>query len=333
MKMRFQVKLRLNLALLSAFVILAFSFSSFYLFSHILKQDFTSKATAFISSLNVNMEIQMNYLEEIARLIADNKIVGDALASSNIDTSIVSYLDGTIMTNYNILGVSVYKTNGPNYYSSTIFSPPTEQTLESNPDFSAFLNGTSDAIWMLRRQFSDIPQSGNYTSFDSTYGILSYILKIQGKTGETIGLLIMDTQLSELIYPLQDDTSMFLKDAKVFFRDRNNGSLYAMLATETDLPRLDTPLPLPNEVRHGPNQSLLLCVKVVHSNLDMYLNLPLEYIGSQQRILILVLAILDVILLGVCWIVIRTTEDSFVGPIAKLTQTIHDYHQDNHTCR
>lgn len=240
-------KIYLTLFILpTAFVVLLSSLTFGFVYDY-LNDDYGNAAVESVSLASTNFNFYMDILSSDLRLLADDV---DVLGYAENATSPVvaqNKLNAAVNSDASILGITLYGTAANVHIASTGVSGYSSLSeLESEQATADFLNGTSEQILLLRNQF--IPDNFEFVSYDESYGILSYYLKVYD-AGIVRGLLVADLD-TEYIYStffnyekydsFKSVTSL-ITDGTIFLKSGANASLDDSLSLEaTDtLRRID----------------------------------------------------------------------------------------------
>jgi len=221
----------------TAFVVLLSSLTFGFVYDY-LNDDYANAAVESVSLASTNFNFYMDILSSDLRLLADDVDVMAYAESSSNPVVAQNKLNAAVNSDASILGITLYGTAANVHIASTgVSGYSLLSELETEQATSDFMNGTADQFLLLRNRF--IPDNFEFVSYDESYGILSYYLKVYD-AGIVRGLLVADLD-SEYIYStffnydkydaFKSVTSL-ITDGTIFLKTGANASMGASLSLE-----------------------------------------------------------------------------------------------------
>ncbi len=221
----------------TAFVVLLSSLTFGFVHDY-LSDDYKNAASESVSLASTNFNFYMDILSSDLNLLADDSAVVNYAQSATSPVVAQNKLNAAVNSDASILGVTLYGTAANIHLASTgVSGYSLLSELETDDPIGDFLNSPQNELLLLRNRF--IPDNFDFVSYDESYGILSYFLKIQ-EGGTFRGLLVADLD-SEYLYStffnydkyesFKQVTSL-ITDGTVFLKSQNNAAMDAWITRD-----------------------------------------------------------------------------------------------------
>ncbi|HHV99835.1 MAG TPA: hypothetical protein GXX36_09750 [Clostridiaceae bacterium] len=277
-----------------------------------------------IKQQNQNLRLNMNLIEETSRLISENPVIKESLETTDFSDKVIPLLDSLRASNLNILGVTVYGSNGILYLSSNTYNAPKFEKVKDNFHFLNKL-AEKNSYWMVRTK--DIPSFYNYNSVSKT-GIFTCAICIKNNHGESLGYLFVDTNINSIYdFYKPDDSGMFYNKSSIYIITSDKKTL-----TSPYNPPLGIGLQLADINMIPPfmdssytieknRKSIITYYPIPNSSDTVVIVTPLD-LNSQLGTLITVLLVLGFSFVLVSFLLIKILSKSIIYPLTRLYESM-----------
>lgn len=217
-------KLTLTLSITLAVFVIFTSIILYYIISKSIYTSYVKTSIQYIHHKFENLQIYMGLVEETSKLLCNNSTILSALEEQKNRTDIATILDGINSTynDFSAVGIYLYSINGIEYSTSNITNMPHYDDIISSMDLDKFLSSEQDSVWVIRdSNISETIAVQVSDSYKTTYGLLTYVLKIYDNldnhdNNNIKGLLVVNVDIMKLYNLFKSNNPDFFGQANSY---------------------------------------------------------------------------------------------------------------------
>lgn len=292
------------------------------------QSEFIAISTNYYHNSYESLIQHMKYLEETAKVILTNPIVSRELQQTKVSTEIQPILDNfSIGLDSQLLGISIYQTNGTVYSLSRMSNLPTLDQLQGDRLIRRFMDNSSQtSVWVFRN--NNLPIYYFHDTPYSSKGTFTCLLKAFNDTGALSGIMAIDLDANKLFDLFSNNTALFHPSRLFLIHDSQDIVSLAAYSSKEEPDPKDL-----QKIKKDPEGSfvsasgerLILFHSILNTDTQVVMELPLNNSMSKLHSLGTSLLLITLISISIAVLLALLLKMSIVRPLSQLYKKIKKF--------